>query len=548
VENIKVYGNRIMTAAELVEHAVRSSILRISKDAPRLLAAVSGGADSTAMLLALAGLRTDASCYGSNGSNGSNDSNSMAGRFSLDCIHVNHNLRGDESRADAEFVLKLCEQLNVPCFIETVEEGAIEKKARDTGCGIEAAAREARHIIFQRAAARFSADKIIIAHNNDDLLENILIRLLRGSGPAGLAPLKEESGNILRPLLSVSRADILSYLALHNSAYRVDSSNRDESFFRNRVRLRLTPVLDANFPSWKKNLFQFAQTQSYVSDYLKDAALTKIHDNMGAFPLSREPGFPGFRYRSIPYGNASRPYNPLRVSGQALTINNFSSIAPLLQEEIIFNALNILENNIRNDKNDTAFFEPDIIIKKQIIPRRDVLRRALRKKKGADLGGGVIQFLGDAVVVSLKQPVLTEENFSLLIEHEGIFNYNNITIECCKNKNHGSDKKNNFFIARLPVVLYEADNNDFIIVGGEKKFAKKYKKTSGKSNLLLSARETSGIAAFILVVDDHPVIAQRKEPCPDNLQENEAYFYLFIPNSSLLATQISNQQRTISNE
>jgi tRNA(Ile)-lysidine synthase len=472
-----------MTAKELVEDAVRRSILHLSKDAPCLLAAVSGGADSVAMLHALVRLR-DASLE---------SGAALYPRFRLCCVHVNHNLRGEESRGDAEFVATLCKQWDVPCRLETVEEGSIEKKAKDSNCGIEAAAREARHTIFQNTASLDKADKILIAHNRDDLLENILIRILRGSGPAGLAPLKKESGNILRPLLSLSRAGILSYLALNNIIYRVDSSNNDENFFRNKVRLRLIPLLESYFPSWKKNLFQFAETQGMAADYLKKTALVKIDES-------------------------EKTYNAIKH--KTITIENFSTIAPILQEEIIFNALNRFGDS---KENIDSLFEPDTISEKQIIPRRDSLRRALQQKKDADLGGASIQFFKDSVIISLKEPLITEENYSLLIEHEGVYHYKNIKLECYNNM---QDKKDKFFYITLPLVLYAADNNDFIMIDGKKHSAETYKKKYNAHNALVSARDAEGIAAFILVSDDCKIVAQRKDCNADNAQSNTVIFAL----------------------
>jgi tRNA(Ile)-lysidine synthase len=456
-----------MIEQKLVEDIVRESILRLSKEEPRLLAAVSGGADSVAMLHALVRLRNVSLESGV----------ALYPRFSLYCVHVNHNLRGEESRGDAEFVAALCKQWDVPCRIETVEEGSIEKKAKDSNCGIEAAAREARHIIFQTTASFYNADKILIAHNRDDLLENILIRILRGSGPAGLAPLQAESGNILRPLLSLSRVEILAFLTLNNIIYRVDSSNNDERFFRNKVRRRLTPLLDSYFPSWEKNLFQFAETQRLVSDYLKDSAHIKINGGI-------------------------KTHN-------TITIENFSTIAPVLQEEIIFNALNSFENS---KKNSDSLFEPDTIIEKQIIPRRDSLRRALQQKKDADLGGASIQFFKDSVIIRIKEPLITEENYSLLIEHEGVYHYKNIKLECYNN----IPDKNNFFSATLPLVLYTADNNDFIMIDDKKYSAETYKKKYNAHNALVSARDAGGIAAFILASDDCKIIAQRNDSAIPN--------------------------------
>jgi tRNA(Ile)-lysidine synthetase-like protein len=138
----------------------------------RLLAAVSGGADSTAMLAACASVRGRAFCE----------------RGVLSVVHVDHGLRPPEECAgDAEVVRSLCDRLGVACTVAVIGRGKIEAWARDTGSGIEAAARHFRHEALRREAARVQADFILVAHTQDDALETAVMRFLRGSGPRGLA-------------------------------------------------------------------------------------------------------------------------------------------------------------------------------------------------------------------------------------------------------------------------------------------------------------------------------------------------------------------------
>ncbi|MDR3325693.1 MAG: tRNA lysidine(34) synthetase TilS, partial [Spirochaetaceae bacterium] len=141
-----------MIGAPPLEAQVVHSLHGLPPDAA-IIAAVSGGADSTALLAALAALRDRGAGY------------------ALHCAHVNHNLRGEESLADARAVEQLCKDFDIPCHIETIAEGRIEKRARETGSGIEAAAREARRRALRRTALRCHADAILIAHTKNDLLE-----------------------------------------------------------------------------------------------------------------------------------------------------------------------------------------------------------------------------------------------------------------------------------------------------------------------------------------------------------------------------------------
>ncbi|MDR2842854.1 MAG: tRNA lysidine(34) synthetase TilS, partial [Spirochaetaceae bacterium] len=127
-----------------------------------ILAAVSGGADSTALLAALFSLQPKFS-------------------YKLNVLHVNHNLRGEESARDAAAVEMLCKQFSLPCRIETIPEGNIICYAKEAGCGIEAAARHVRHTALLNEATRLGACTVATAHTKTDLLETFIMRLLRGS-------------------------------------------------------------------------------------------------------------------------------------------------------------------------------------------------------------------------------------------------------------------------------------------------------------------------------------------------------------------------------
>ena len=239
------------------------------------LAAVSGGADSMAMLAALCALKDSG----------------LIGKDALFCLHVEHALRSaEESLGDAEFVRAFCQSHGVECRIKHIPPGKIESLAQRKGIGIEAAARFFRYKALSREAARLGARTLILTgHTKDDLLETALMRILRGVGPAGLAAMQESSeqrtGNkkhnedravILRPLLSMSRADVISYLQAKRITWREDSSNTDEKFLRNKIRHRLVPLLNELFPSWKTGVGAMAETQSLVSSFLTGEAAVRI--------------------------------------------------------------------------------------------------------------------------------------------------------------------------------------------------------------------------------------------------------------------------------
>jgi tRNA(Ile)-lysidine synthase len=190
--------------------------------------ALSGGPDSVALLRAMVTLK---------GTHG--------GRGRLFALHVNHNLRGQESDGDQDFCEQLCREWNVPFRALT---GKILERADAEGDGLESAARNERYDLLVEAAEQLGARFLVMAHNRDDQIETILFRLLRGTGLRGLMgiPFTREltpSLAVVRPLLNCTRAEILEYLNLLGQPFREDASNADVSLARNRLRSELLPQL-----------------------------------------------------------------------------------------------------------------------------------------------------------------------------------------------------------------------------------------------------------------------------------------------------------------
>lgn len=190
-----------------------------------VLVAVSGGADSVALLRALAAIR-------------------LAGPGRLVVAHFNHRLRGAESDADEQFVVELCRMLGLACEVGRAEASL----AAASSDGVEAAARQARYDFLQAAAERLGARYVVTAHTADDQAETILHRIVRGVGLAGLAgmPRSRSMGPavaLLRPMLGLRRADVLAYVAELRQPYCEDASNLDHGYTRNRLRHHLLPLL-----------------------------------------------------------------------------------------------------------------------------------------------------------------------------------------------------------------------------------------------------------------------------------------------------------------
>jgi len=185
-----------------------------------VLCAVSGGADSVALLLLLHRL---AASY----------------PFTLQAAHLDHQLR-PESGSDADFVAELCTRLDVPLRRDRVDVRAL---ATERGEGLEAAGRFARRRFFEAVAGELGGALIALAHHADDQAETILFRLLRGTGVGGLAGMRPQHGPYIRPLLAFSRTELREWLQAQGAIWREDASNLDPAFSRNYLRHQLLPEL-----------------------------------------------------------------------------------------------------------------------------------------------------------------------------------------------------------------------------------------------------------------------------------------------------------------
>ena len=218
----------------------------------RVLVACSGGADSVALGAVLCELAPAANW-------------SVAG-----LLHVNHLLRGTASDGDETFCRDFAATLGVPITVERVDVAA---RARAERVSIEAAGHRVRYALFERAVEEGRADLVATGHTRDDQAETVLLRLVRGAGPAGLAGIRPRAGPVVRPLLDVRRSELREYLGRRGSPHREDPSNRDERILRNRVRHRLIPVLAEHFsPAVTDALARGAAIARDDADWLDRAA------------------------------------------------------------------------------------------------------------------------------------------------------------------------------------------------------------------------------------------------------------------------------------
>lgn len=194
--------------------------------------ALSGGADSMALLRVLDQLKSH-----------------QGGAGQLLALHVNHQLRGEESDGDAHWCEASCQALGLPVVILTANTS---RYAEETGQGLEAAAREQRYQLLTQAAEQAGVRYLATAHTRDDQVETILFRTLRGTGLRGLAGIPPTrkltpSLTLIRPLLNCSRWRLVEFLEQLDQDFRTDSSNQDRQFTRNRLRHELLPALRKEF-------------------------------------------------------------------------------------------------------------------------------------------------------------------------------------------------------------------------------------------------------------------------------------------------------------
>lgn len=222
----------------------------------KIVVGVSGGPDSVCLLDILSRIKEKS-------------------RLELHVAHINYGLRGKDSEKDENFVKNLAERYQMGLSVLKVEK--IKKSEFN-----EEKLRNIRYDFFERIRKELGFDYVAVAHNQDDQAETFLMRVIRGSGLRGLSGMKYKNGKIIRPLLEISRKEILEYLKKNKFKFREDKTNKKDLFFRNKIRNKLIPYLEKNFnPNIKKTIFDAAlnirEDVSLISE-LVDAKLIEDDD------------------------------------------------------------------------------------------------------------------------------------------------------------------------------------------------------------------------------------------------------------------------------
>ena len=231
----------------------------------RIAAGVSGGADSVALLRFLAALRP---------------------QFGWDLVvcHIHHGLRGAEADRDECFVRALAEQLGLPCAVSRIDAAALALRDH---ISVEEAGRMARYAFFAQTAGE--GGRIATAHTLDDSIETVLMNLVRGTGLRGLCGIPRIRGNIVRPLLDCTRAEVEDYLGALGQPYCTDSTNLTDDYTRNRIRHDILPrlcALNPNFPGVMARMLPRLAAQQALTDCLAAQSAQQLHAACGG--LSRQ--------------------------------------------------------------------------------------------------------------------------------------------------------------------------------------------------------------------------------------------------------------------
>ncbi|MCL0041770.1 tRNA lysidine(34) synthetase TilS [Peptococcaceae bacterium] len=251
-----------MEIEEKVLNFINSS--KMIKSGQKVLVAVSGGVDSVTLLHMLNKWKKILN-------------------IALCAAHLDHMFRGEESKKDAEFVQKICDEWRIPCIVERIN---VPEYMKDKKISAQIAAREVRYNFLERAAGEVNADLIALAHHADDQAETVLLNLIRGSGIRGLSGMdfiRDE--RYIRPLIQLRRKEIETYCSKYGLLYREDASNKKTIYLRNRIRLNLMPILEEYNPKIVDVFLRLADISRAEDSYILMEA-KKAFDLLAEFKSS----------------------------------------------------------------------------------------------------------------------------------------------------------------------------------------------------------------------------------------------------------------------
>lgn len=348
--------------------------------------AVSGGADSVSLLISLSVLQEKF-------------------HFHLFVVSVNHNIRAkEESSGDVEFVENLCKDLrkkggNLHFEKKEIPCGKVQNEANIREQGIEDAARKLRYDIFEDFISKNSIDYLCLAHNQNDQIETLLMRFLQGSSleaSSGIAYCREK---YIRPLLDITRTEIENYLNEKKISWRTDSTNFDTKYFRNKIRHKLVPFLDSEFPGWKTAVLnggKKAKEQSdFVSQFVEDFEFDFFTDTSNL----------------IETGNSEEKSN----QGVKIPLSTFKTFPTTIKLRILLKACNLIGENKRIPY---VFLQDVLDSLKSVDSLNDENKNQHFEKQ---FGQVCISCKKNALFVKKTQKIHTDLHFFDIIEESGTY-------------------------------------------------------------------------------------------------------------------------------
>jgi tRNA(Ile)-lysidine synthase len=282
----------------------RNNILKYNliQKQDKVIVGVSGGSDSVALMHLLKCMTEEID-------------------FEIIVVHINHKLRGNDSDQDERYVKEICSQYNIKCYSKSID---IEAAAKENKVSIEVAARNARYNYFEEIRKLVTGTKIAVAHNSNDQAETIFMNLIRGTGIDGLVGMEYSKGIIIRPMLNFEKSMIDEYCFLNNLQPRIDKSNFENIYTRNKVRLDLIPSIEKAFGvDFSKSINRMSNIIREDRDFIESVVKTHIND--------------------VYFDKAN---NNLKIFDK-----NFSNLHKAIQRRLIRKSIEILVNKLTNVEN-----------------------------------------------------------------------------------------------------------------------------------------------------------------------------------------------------
>lgn len=344
--------------------------------------------------------------------------------FNLIIIHINYNLRGEESKKDELFARNIAKKYNLNIYIKEIKEGSYNKK------NIQNEARKDRYEFFEELFSKNIFDYLIIAHNKDDFAETIIYRMIKGAGADIYNCLKKKNNYILRPILNFYREEIENYAKENNLEYREDASNKKNKYARNKIRNLIIPMLETINKKSKDNIIKFSKRA-----YLENKFLRKKINNI---------------------------YKKNLINKNSINIENIKNLNRIFLNRIIMKFI------AESEKNNIEITEKRI---------SEIIKIIKSKKSNVILRLDNFNLIKEYNLLIIEE-IEKKENINnyLKIEKDGIYNFlnKNISFKTIENKNINYKEKL-YIKCDYPIIIRQRKNADFLISypNGEKKYLRK---------------------------------------------------------------------------